>query len=44
MLFGIADVCVLENIKAGRLTKGQFIRRAAELGAQSISIYLTTII
>ena len=40
MLFGIADVCMFENIKAGRLTKGEFIRRAAELGAQSVSIYL----
>jgi len=40
MLFGIADVCMFENIKTGHLTKGEFIKRAAELGAQSVSIYL----
>lgn len=37
MLLGIADICLLDHIRAG-LSQEDFIRKAAELGAQTASI------
>ena len=31
-----------EHLRAGRLTKAEFVRRAADLGTQSVSIHLPT--
>ena len=40
MRLGIADVCGKEALEAGRITKADFIREAAGLGAEVVSVYL----
>ena len=42
MLLGIADICMYEHFRMGRMTKGEFVRMAAELGAETVSIRLPT--
>ena len=39
MLLGIADICMLQHIRAG-MTRGEFIRRAADFGVQTASLRL----
>lgn len=42
MRLGIADICMYEHFRVGRMTKGEFVRVAAKLGAETVSIRLGT--
>ena len=42
MRLGIADICMYEHFRVGRMTKGEFVRLAAKLGAETVSIRLGT--
>ncbi len=42
MVLGIADICMYEHLRAGRLNKVEFVRKAADLGAETVSIGLPT--
>ena len=39
MILGIADICLLDHLRAG-MTRNDFVRRAAALGVQAASVRL----